>query len=268
MPKIITTTSLRHGLGRTTTACLTGMELAKLGFKILIIDNNYKFNDVCQYLMVDSEYSIDDIKPFLEGKMLDEKTLTNIVTKVDTNLYVLAGSKLDTLANVLSAENILEVQRAGEKAYDYIIVDSRAGIDQQETLDLADKADCFLIVGQANKNAQRDLKTQLKRLDSDKKDLVAEIVRKSYLVLNRFTDEIDYDLSHLQKKFGNDNIFKIHYSSKLIDFANGFKLTLDAKNDKEMKALIKRVINNEIPPAQQKKGLGMKIRSIIGAIQS
>ena len=43
MSKIISVTSLRNGVGRSTVTCLIGLKLAQTGYKVLIIDNNYKF---------------------------------------------------------------------------------------------------------------------------------------------------------------------------------------------------------------------------------
>jgi len=246
MTKVIVVNSLRNGLGRTTVACLLATELADKGHKTLLIDNNYIYCDVANYLLVDPQYTIDDIKPFVEGKSLEKDTIKELTAKVTDTLYIIAGSKLDTLVNVLGAEEIKHMKEQSEGIYDYIIVDGRAGMTQQENIDMMDIVDNYVLVSQLNSNGKKNYSDQKDKLPQEVKEKLKGLFKKSFVVINRYSDDIDFDDTHFKKSFGASNIFKLYYSPKLINFCNGFKCKLESQNRKEVDNLIERITGEKI----------------------
>lgn len=265
MSELIAINSLRNGLGRTTIACLLGTKLSEHGKKTLIIDNNYRHCDVASYFLVKPNYTIDDIKPFLQGKSLEKDTLKELTISANKNLDILAGSRLDTMVNVLNGDDIKEIKERSEGVYDYIIVDTRAALTQEENISLMDIIDYPIILAQANQNEQANYIKQKNNLPDNKKTQLEKLINKAIVVINRYIDEIDFDLSYFKKSVGE--IVKIYFSANIINYCNGHNCKLTEQNEIELMKLIKYIADIDEENKNDKNGgLTKKIKSIFGVI--
>jgi septum site-determining protein MinD len=261
MSKIISVSSLRNGVGRTTISCLLGLKLAETGFRTLIIDNNYKFCDVAYYLMIKPEYSVDDLKPFLRSGVLEKSTILSMVVKAEKNLDVLSGSTMTFVNNTLKKEDLQTIKNLVNDKYDYIVIDNRAGIEHEGTLGMIDIVDRIIVVTQPNKYEQNHYERLYKTLEKEKTDKLQEGLDKSILIYNRFTDDANIELENSKKLFA-DRIYKLKYSEKLLDFCNGYKCQLKDDNEKEMAKIIVAITNKITEKKPKKFTIGEKLKSI------
>jgi len=268
MSKLITVHSLRNGLGRTTIACLLGIKLSEHGNKTLIIDNNYRYCDVANYLLATPNYTIDDIKPFLQGKSLEKDTLKDLVVSINKNLDVLAGSKLDTMVNILNEDDIKEIKEKAKGIYDYIIIDTRAALTHEENIGLMDIIDYPIVITQLNNNEKEYYVKQKNKIADENRKVLEQLISKAIVVINRYSDEIDFDLSHFKKEYAE--VIKLFFSPNIINFCNGFKCKLNEKNEVELMKLLKHIANIDEEDKIDKNNILAnkisKIKSILGMV--
>ena len=254
MSKLINISSLRNGIGRTTVTCLIVHKLAEQGYKTLLIDNNYKFCDLANYLLVEAPYNLDNIIPFVRANTIDKETLKSVFVPVEKNLELLAGSKLTNVINTLNKENVERIKSILDEDYDFIVIDNRAGIEHKDLIDLASLADISLVVTQANKHDKIHFENLKENLDDKEQELIKELLDKSYAVFNKALEEQTYSLS----LFPQERIFKINHSSKLLDFCNGYKCNIFTNNESEINYLVSTITKKEVQEKEKRKSLLFK----------
>lgn len=265
MSKVITVTSLRNGVGRTSVTCLIGLKLAEIGLKTLIIDNNYKYCDVANYLMLVPEYSLDDLKPFLRSGVVDKATIKSMTVNAEKNLDVLSGSTMSFMNNILEKEDISKIKGFINDEYDYILVDSRAGIEHKDTLDLFDIIDKNIIVTIPNKFEKSHYDRIYNTLEKEKTEKLDRVFEKSLLVVNRVIENINFDTAEYKDTFGTDKIFSVMSSDKITNFFNGFQCQQDSINEKEITRIVNAINNIEVETSKTKK---LDISETIKSIKS
>lgn len=263
MSKIITVSSLRYGVGRTTITCLLGLKLAEMGFKVLAIDNNYKFCDIANYFMVRPEYSVDDLKPFLRSGVLEKETMLSMV--VSAEIDILSGSTMNFVSNTLNKEDLLKIKNIVDAEYDYILIDHKAGMEQEETLDMIDIIDTNIIVSQFNKFDFIHYERLFNTLEKEKGEQIQIALEKSIIIYNKLTADINESFEDGKKLVGADKIFKLQYSGKILDFCNGYKCRLDSENQAEIEKIATILTDKEIEKKAKKFDIGNpldKLKSI------
>jgi MinD-like ATPase involved in chromosome partitioning or flagellar assembly len=261
MSKLITVTSLRNGVGRTTMTALTATKLANKGYKVLAIDNSYKYCDLAHYLMVEPEYSIDDLKPYLGSGVLEQKSFLEMVSTAEKEIDVLAGSTLSHVDNSLKVEDITKIRKLIEELYDYIIIDLREGIDTEGNLELVDQADKNIIVAQPNKYDYSHYERILNTVEKDKKEKIEHMMDKSIIIYNKVIEEATIDYNNGKKLVGEENIYKIKYRENLLDYCNGYKCNLKDDNEKQFEKII-TFITNEKSAKKKDNSIKSKLKNL------
>lgn len=261
MSKIISVSSLRNGVGRTTITCLLGLKLAELDYKVLIIDNNYKFCDISNYLMIKPEYSVDDLRPFLKSDMLEKSTLMSMVVQAEKNLSVIPGSSINLIDTTLSMDDILKIKNIVSDEYDYIILDSRAGIDNPEVLNINKHVDRNIIVAQPSKYDYIHYSKICTALEQETIDMLQDVLSNSILIYNRYSDETTLEIENGKKIFG-DNIYKVKFCNELIDFCNGYECRLNADTQKVLNDVAIEITQQERMVENKVSTIGKRIKSI------
>lgn len=147
--KIIAVTSGKGGTGKSTICAGLGYTLAKQGNRTLIIELDFGLR--CLDLMFGVQNKIGyDLSDVLSGKM----TALDACSKVPmaSNLELLCAPK--TLTSV-SAEQIYDICRSVKKYYDYIIIDSGAGINSH-VFEIVEQANLILVVSTPDQVCIRD----------------------------------------------------------------------------------------------------------------
>lgn len=139
MSKIIAVTSGKGGTGKSTVCAGLGYTLAKQGHRTLIIELDFGLR--CLDIMFGVENSIQsDLGDVLSGK----KQVLDAVSQVPmaSNLSILCAPK--TLTTV-TAEQIVDICRSIKKYFEYIIIDTGAGINSH-VFDIVEQANLILVV--------------------------------------------------------------------------------------------------------------------------
>lgn len=139
--EIITITSGKGGVGKTSFAVNFGIALAERGKRVVIMDADFGLANVDLILGISSKYDITDI---LSG----EKTLDQILVKGFAGVqFISGGSGLTELLNI-SDENfkrLMENICILEDIADVLIIDTGAGVSDK-ILTMADASDETLVI--------------------------------------------------------------------------------------------------------------------------
>jgi flagellar biosynthesis protein FlhG len=124
--KIITVSGGKGGVGKTFFAVNLGVELKKRGFRVLIFDADINLSNVNLLLNIDAQIRFSD---FLETKKDIGELIQRGVGGVDA-LY--AGGDLDRIFHAGDEEvhKITERLYQLEIDYDYIVIDTQAGLNE------------------------------------------------------------------------------------------------------------------------------------------
>jgi septum site-determining protein MinD len=125
MTRVIVITSGKGGVGKTTTTANIGMSLARLGNRTLLIDADVGLRNLDLLLGLENRiiYTGLDV---LDGNCRLEQALIKDKRQPKLTFFPLASNRTETL---VSGEQIKTLIKRFEDNYDYILVDSPAGID-------------------------------------------------------------------------------------------------------------------------------------------
>lgn len=141
--KLISVTSGKGGVGKTTVVCNLAMSLAAAGHRVLIFDGDIGMANVDIFFGVRARATIKDL--------LDGQPIQNCITKLVRNIDLLAGgSGLYELMSINSFERreIIQQIQSIHLNYDYVIIDTAPGLHDY-VLHLNSIADqCVLLITQ------------------------------------------------------------------------------------------------------------------------
>ena len=147
----IVITSGKGGVGKTTTSANLGTGLASLGYSVVIVDADIGLRNLDVVMGLENRI-VYDLVDVVEGHCKLRQAL--IRDKRFERLYLLPAAQTKDKSAV-NPDQMLELVRELKKDYDYIIVDSPAGIEQGFQNSIAG-ADLAIIVTTPEISAVRD----------------------------------------------------------------------------------------------------------------
>ena len=176
--KVVTITSGKGGVGKTTTVANLGVSLALLGKRVACIDTDIGLRNLDVVMGLENRI-VYDLVDVVEGHCRLRQAL--IKDKRLSELYLLPAAQTRDKTAV-TPEDMIEVCRQMKNDFDYILIDSPAGIEQGFRNALA-PADIVLIVTTPEVSAVRD---------ADRIIGLTEAAEKSnpWLIINRIRPEM------------------------------------------------------------------------------
>lgn len=173
---VLTISSAKGGSGKTVTATNLALLLAnQLGpDRVVIVDADLQFGDVCLVLQLEPKYTI--VNAVQDLHRLDESLLSSYITHHPSGLSVLAAPLEPAFADDISSRMMSEIIGKLRTMYDYVIVDTASLLDET-LLSLLERADKVLYVVDMDlpsvKNAKLAFETlRLLQFPSDKISLI------------------------------------------------------------------------------------------------
>ncbi len=185
MGEVITVTSGKGGVGKSTLSANLAVGLAEAGKSVVAVDFDIGLRNLDMILGLENRI-VYDVVDVMEGRCNLSQALIN--DKRAKNLYFLPASQTSD-KNILEREKVAKLLGELKKDFDIIILDSPAGIESgfEHSIFMADRA---LIVSTPDVSAVRDADRVIGIIDakSDKAKAGEEV--KKHVVINRIKQEM------------------------------------------------------------------------------
>ncbi len=181
--RVISILAPKGGVGKTFTATNVSMALNSLeAGRVAIVDLDLQFGDVAGALHLSPEHTVADAARAMGSS--DGANFSAVVkvflTPHESGLYVLCGPEDPAEADDVSFEQSVQITRALTNSFDFVVVDSCAGLDPH-ALSVIDIATDLVFVCSVDVSSVRSLRRELDALDR-----LGMTHQKRHLIINRF----------------------------------------------------------------------------------
>jgi len=255
MAEVIVITSGKGGVGKTTLTANVGIALAQLGKKVLLIDADIGLRNLDMMLGLENRI-VYDILDVLEDRVPFEKAL--VKDKRGFSLWLLPANQRankDVVDLDKWVKTVAEIKESGN--YDYILIDSPAGIEKGFQIAVA-PADKAIIVVNPEVSSIRDADRVIGLLESKgKTDYSVVVNRIRWEMVKKGAMLSVEDIVDILKA---EIIGIIPEEPKLVDFTNKGEPIVLHKEYPASEAIVdlaKRLMGEDIPLKRygEKKGL-------------
>ncbi len=171
--KVVTVTSGKGGVGKTTTSANIGVALASLGYKVVCIDADIGLRNLDVVMGLENRI-VYDIVDVIEGRCRVKQAM--IRDKKYPELYLIPAAQTRD-KNALSPSDMVRLCDEIRPEMDWIIIDSPAGIERGFKNAIA-PADYILVVTNPEVSAVRDADRIIGIIEAEQKG-------PSHLIINR-----------------------------------------------------------------------------------
>lgn len=191
--RIVTIMSPKGGAGKTMTTANVGLQLAMWGdpSRVVIVDADLQFGDVCIAMQVDPVHTIVEASRELDE--LDEELLESLLTTHASGLKILAAPLEPSLADEVSTQAVVRTLGLLKRMFDYVIVDTAPFLDEP-VLSILERSDDVLLVVDMDLPSVKNAKLALDTLS-----LIKFPFEKIKLVLNRVNSKARLDIGELER---------------------------------------------------------------------
>lgn len=194
--KVVTIMSPKGGAGKTVTATNVAVSLAEWcePDRVVLMDADLQFGDVCIALQVDPKHTIVDAARDIEK--LDEELVGSLLARHDSGLRVLAAPLEPALADEVSTPVVVRTLGMLRRMFDYIVIDTAPFLDEP-VLSILERSDAVLLVVDMDLPSVKNAKLALDTLR-----LIKFPFEKIKLVLNRHNSKARLDVSEMERSLG------------------------------------------------------------------
>ena len=195
--KVITIMSPKGGAGKTMTSSNVGLALAMMSGtpeRIVIMDADLQFGDICISLQVEPQHTIVDAARDIDK--LDEQLLDSLLATHSSGLRVLSAPLEPSLADEVSTQVVVKTLGMLKRMFDYVVIDTAPFLDEP-VLSILERSDVVLLVVDMDLPAVKNAKLALDTLK-----LIKFPFEKIKLILNRVNSKARLDIHELERSLG------------------------------------------------------------------
>jgi pilus assembly protein CpaE len=194
--KVVTIMSPKGGAGKTMTTVNVALTLAGWGDpgRVVILDADLQFGDVCISLQIDPRHTIVDVARDIDK--LDEDLLDSLLARHASGMRVLSAPLEPSLADEVSTQVVVKSIGMLKRMFDYIVIDTAPFLDEP-VLSILERSDVVLLVVDMDLPAVKNAKLALDTLR-----LIKFPFEKMKLVLNRVNSKARLDIGELERSLG------------------------------------------------------------------
>ena len=161
--------------------------------RVVLVDMDVQFGDVANYLRILPDQTLADAVA-IDG--LDALTAKVLLTAHDSGLYVLCAPSDPAVGERISAEKCATVLKLLTKEFEYVVVDTSAGLTEQ-TLAALEVSSDIVFVCSMDIGSVRSLRKELEALDE-----LAMTSQGRHFVLNRADSRVGLQASEIEQTVG------------------------------------------------------------------
>ncbi len=195
--KVVTIMSPKGGAGKTMTTVNVGLALAfmtEAPERVVIMDADLQFGDVCISLQVEPQHTIVDAARDIDK--LDEQLLESLLATHTSGMRVLSSPLEPSLADEVSTQVVVKTLGMLKRMFDYVIIDTAPFLDEP-VLSILERSDTVLLVVDMDLPAVKNAKLALDTLK-----LIKFPFEKIKLILNRVNSKARLDINELERSLG------------------------------------------------------------------
>jgi pilus assembly protein CpaE len=194
--KVVTIMSPKGGAGKTMTTVNTALSLTQWGdpSRVVIVDADLQFGDVCISLQVDPKHTIVDAARDVDK--LDEPLLESLLARHTSGMRVLSAPLEPSLADEVSTQVVVKTIGMLKRMFEYIVIDTAPFLDEP-VLSILERSDVVLLVVDMDLPSVKNAKLALDTLR-----LIKFPFEKIKLVLNRVNSKARLDIDELERSLG------------------------------------------------------------------
>ncbi len=196
--KVVTIMSPKGGAGKTMTTVNVALTLAGWGDpgRVVVLDADLQFGDVCISLQIDPRHTIVDVARDIDK--LDEDLLDSLLATHASGMRVLSAPLEPSLADEVSTQVVVKSIGMLKRMFDYVVIDTAPFLDEP-VLSILERSDVVLLVVDMDLPAVKNAKLALDTLR-----LIKFPFEKMKLVLNRVNSKARLDIGELERSLGLD----------------------------------------------------------------
>ena len=253
MARVIVVTSGKGGVGKTTVTANISTALAKMGKKVLTIDADIGLRNLDMILGLENRI-VYDLVDVVEGRVAPEKAF--VKDKRGLPLYLLPAAQTKD-KDAVKPEQMVEIVESVKDQFDYIFLDSPAGIEGGFKTAAA-PAEEALIITNPEVSSVRDADRIIGLLESMEKERMHLVINR--IKLHQVKKGEMLSVEDVEEILQIPKIGIIPDEEKMVDFTNKGEPIVLQQGYKASEALFnvaKRLEGENIPftELEEKKGI-------------
>lgn len=191
--KVVTVISPKGGAGKTVAATNIALVLTAWAGanRVVILDADLQFGDVCLALQIDPRTSIVDVAR--DYDRLDEALLESAMVRHGSGLHVLPGPLEPAMADEVPTEAVVRILAMLKRMFDYVVIDTAPFLDEP-VLSILERSDDVLLVVDMDLPSVKNAKLALDTLR-----LIKYPMERIQLILNRANSKARLDIEELER---------------------------------------------------------------------
>jgi pilus assembly protein CpaE len=174
--KVIVVMSPKGGSGKTAVATNLSAALAmRFPGHVAAVDLDVQFGDMCTSMGLHPDHNLAQVAT---SAQIDATTIKLFLTPYEPGLYVLCGARTPAEADVVTHHDVSRVIALLAQDFDYVVVDTPAGLDDR-TLAALECASDVLLVSSLDVTSIKSLRKAVDAMDA------IGVTSKRHFVLNR-----------------------------------------------------------------------------------
>lgn len=174
--RVIVVLSPKGGSGKTAVSTNLAAAMAmRFPGKVAAIDLDVQFGDMCTAMGLQPEHNLAQVAA---SSQVDATTIKLFLTPYEPGLYVLCGARTPAEADAVSHEHVSKVIPLLAADFDYVIVDTPAGLDDR-TLAALECATDLLMVSSLDVTSIKSLRKAVEAMDA------LGVTKNRHFILNR-----------------------------------------------------------------------------------
>jgi len=174
--RVIVVLSPKGGSGKTAVSTNLAAAMAmRFPGKVAAIDLDVQFGDMCTAMGLQPEHNLAQVAG---SSQVDATTIKLFLTPYEPGLYVLCGARTPAEADAVTHEHVSKVIPLLAADFDYVIVDTPAGLDDR-TLAALECATDLLMVSSLDVTSIKSLRKAVEAMDA------LGVTKNRHFILNR-----------------------------------------------------------------------------------